>query len=65
MHNDYERLKAIQAYHSAVAQLMWAIEHAVLESYDWHYSEWDSDYVVQCVRDVLHSHVALLATHVS
>lgn len=59
---QYDRFKAIAFYHSAIGQLFWAIEQAVLNGPG--YQDWDDDYVRQCVRDVLHAHLAMTAAHI-
>lgn len=59
MINQYARFNTIHHYHDAIAQLFWAIEQAVIN----HYSEWEDEYVVQCVRMVMAAHRDMLAEH--
>ena len=69
--NLYARFKTIHTYHSAIAQLFWAIEQSITGVTYRHLSargsiceQWDDEYLVQTVRDVLHAHTAMLAEHV-
>ena len=68
--NLYARFKTIHTYHSAIAQLFWAIEQSItgnaiyVTARDSVCEQWDDEYLVQTVRDVLHAHTAMLAEHV-